>query len=184
MRPPSRSFMIQTFLRSIDALCRASAWLAAVTLAAMGLLGMVEILSRWWFNYSLPFAFEFSAYMLAFIMFGGSAWALTEGAHIRVNLIMQPLGPKGRRVIDLIGTTFALGISIYLSIASVQFTARTYELGSVSYFPSETPLAWPQTALTFGICLLTLALLARLIRLLIGEETEKEKDKNLEETSL
>lgn len=176
--------MIQIFLRSTDALCRASAWLAAITLAVMGLLGMVEILSRWWFNYSLQFAFEYSAYMLAFIMFGGSAWALTEGAHIRVNLIMQPLEPAARRVVDVFGTVFALGISIYLSIASVRFTARTYELGSVSYFPSETPLAWPQTALTFGICLLSLALLARLVRLLIGEATEKEKDKNLEETSL
>ncbi len=175
--------MVQTLLRSIDALCRASAWLAALTLAVMGLLGMAEILSRWWFNYSLPFAFEYSAYMLAFVMFGGSAWALGEGGHIRVNLIMQPLGPTGRRLVDLVGTTFALGISIYLSIASVQFTARTYALGSVSYFPSETPLAWPQTALTFGICLLTLALLARLIRLVIGEDLENDVDKNLEDVS-
>lgn len=146
----------------------------------MGLLGMAEILSRWWFNYSLQFAFEYSAYMLAFIMFGGSAWALSEGGHIRVNLIMQPLGPTGRRIVDLVGTTFALGVSVYLSIASVQFTARTYVLGSVSYFPSETPLAWPQTALTFGICLLTLALSARLIRLLIGEAPQKGMDENLE----
>jgi TRAP-type mannitol/chloroaromatic compound transport system permease small subunit len=177
--------MIQIFLRSIDALCRVSAWLAAITLALMGLLGMVEILSRWWFNYSLQFAFEYSAYMLAFILFGGSAWALGQGAHIRVNLIMQPLGAGARRVVDLIGTTFALGISSYLSIASVQFTARTYALGSVSYFPSETPLAWPQTAFTFGLCLLSLALLARLIRLVIGEEAEVSADKkNLEETAL
>lgn len=177
--------MIQIFLRSIDALCRASAWLAAIALAVMGLLGMVEILSRWWFNHSLQFAFEYSAYMLAFIMFGGSAWALKEGGHIRVNLIMQPLGPVARRAVDMVATVFALGISTYLSIASVRFTARTYELGSVSYFPSETPLAWPQTAFTFGLCLLTLALLARLIRLVIGEATESDIDKkNLEEASL
>jgi TRAP-type C4-dicarboxylate transport system permease small subunit len=177
--------MIQILLRSIDFLCQASAWLAASTLAVMGLLGMAEILSRWWFNYSLQFAFEYSGYMLAFIMFGGSAWALNEGGHIRVNLIMGPLGPSARRAVDMVGTIFALGISTYLSVASVRYTAKTYELGTLSFFPSETPMAWPQTALTFGICLLTLALLARLIRLTIGEATEKAVDnENLEEAPL
>jgi len=175
--------MIQIFLRSIDFLCTASAWLAALTLAVMGVLGMAEILSRWWFNYSLQFAFEYSGYMLCFIMFGGSAWALNEGGHIRVNLIMGPLAPAARRAVDIAGTIFALGISAYLSLASVRYTARTYELGTLSFFPSETPMAWPQTALTFGICLLTLALLARLIRLIMGEATERAvNNANLEET--
>jgi len=177
--------MIQIFLRSIDFLCRASAWIAASTLAVMGVMGMAEILSRWWFNYSLQFAFEYSGYMLCFIMFGGSAWALNEGGHIRVNLIMGPLRPAARRAVDMVATVFALGISIYLSLASIRYTARTYELGTLSFFPSETPMAWPQTALTFGICLLTLALLARLIRLMIGEATEKEvNNENLEEAPL
>jgi TRAP-type C4-dicarboxylate transport system permease small subunit len=85
----------------------------------------------------------------------------------------------------MVGTIFALGISTYLSVASVRYTAKTYELGTLSFFPSETPMAWPQTALTFGICLLTLALLARLIRLTIGEATEKAVDnENLEEAPL
>ena len=85
----------------------------------------------------------------------------------------------------MVATVFALGISIYLSLASIRYTARTYELGTLSFFPSETPMAWPQTALTFGICLLTLALLARLIRLMIGEATEKEvNNENLEEAPL
>ncbi|MDA1057248.1 MAG: TRAP transporter small permease, partial [Proteobacteria bacterium] len=120
-----------------------------------------------------------------FIMFGGSAWALREGGHIRVNLIMQPLGPRARRAVDLVGTAFALGISTYLSVASVNFTARTFALGSLSIFPTETPLGWPQTAFSFGICLLTLALLARLIRVVIDEAPDSSGGENkLEETVL
>ncbi|MDA1311460.1 MAG: TRAP transporter small permease [Proteobacteria bacterium] len=167
--------MINTLLRAIDGLCRGAAWLAALLLAALAVLGMVEILSRWWFNYSLPITFEYSSYMLGLVMLGGTAWALREGGHIRVTLIMQPLGERARRIVDLIGTTFALGVSLYLSAALVNFTARTLALGSVSFFPSQTPLGWPQAAFTAGVCLLSLALFARLLRLILGEPPEARK---------
>lgn len=177
--------MIQPLLRAIDRVCLASAWVAAILLAVMALLGMAEILSRWWFNYSIPIAFEYSSYMLSFILFGGSAWALRDGGHIRVSLILQPLSASAVRVVDFIATAFALGVSVYMSIALVSFTIVTFERNSLSFFPSQTPLGWPQTALSAGVCFISLALLARLIRIVIREAPEATKaGKSLEETSL
>ncbi len=174
--------MIDTFLKAVDGLTRLSAWVAASLLAVLALLGMAEILSRALFNYSIPIAFEYSSYMLAFIMFGGSAWALREGGHIRVTLIMGPFGPRSRRVLDIGATAIGLAVSIYLTYAVIAFTVGTYVLGTNSFFPSETPLAIPQTGLAFSVTLLTLALLARLIRLFIGEPTEAgNHDETLEE---
>lgn len=170
--------MLGRALRFVDFLCRASAWVAAALLAMVAVLGMAEILSRWWFNYSIPIAFEYSSYALAFIMFGGSAWALRQRGHIRVNLIMQVLGPGARRVADLIATLFALGVSLYLSYALILFTSRTFARDSVSFFPSQTPLGWPQLALTVGACLISLALLARLLRILIKEPAEAEESRD------
>jgi TRAP-type C4-dicarboxylate transport system permease small subunit len=177
--------VIHSFLKAIDGLTRLSAWVAAALLAILAVLGIAEILSRALFNYSIPIAFEYSSYMLAFIMFGGSSWALREGGHIRVSLIMGPLSPRLRRLVDIAATFIALAVATYATYAIISFTAGTYQMGSKSFFPSETPLGIPQTALAAAITLLALALLARLIRLLIGEAPENENpEETLEESSL
>lgn len=163
---------LRLFLRAVDGLCRWAAYASAAILAALFVLGFVEILSRKILNYSIPFALEYSQYMLAILMFGGSAWALREGGHIRVTLLFQAISPKARRVVDFAATSFAFVIAVFLAQAFIRFTIVTYQRGSVSYFPSETPLAWPQTAMAFGITLISLALAARLIRLAIGEAPE------------
>jgi TRAP-type C4-dicarboxylate transport system permease small subunit len=168
--------MIQKLLRAIDAVCLWAAYVACFLLVLMAILGMIEIASRGLFNHSIPIAFEFSRYMLAMTMFLGSSWALRDGGHIRVTLLFE---------VEFVATTFALGVSLYLSRAIIVFTATTYERGSRSFYPSETPLAWPQTALAIGIALISLALLARLIRIVINEPTESSKaGAGLEETSL
>lgn len=163
---------LRLFLRAVDGLCRWAAYVSAGILAALFVLGFVEILSRKILNYSIPFALEYSQYMLAILMFGGSAWALREGGHIRVTLLFQAISPTARRVVDFAATSFALVIAVFLAQAFIRFTIVTYQRGSLSYFPSETPLAWPQTAMALGITLISLALVARLIRLAIGEAPE------------
>lgn len=164
--------ILRLFLRGVDGLCRWAAYASAAVLAALFVLGFVEILSRKLLNYSIPIALEYSSYMLAILMFGGSAWALREGGHIRVTLLFQALGPKARRGVDFGATLFAFAIAVFLARAFIGFTAGTYRRGSLSFFPSETPLAWPQTAVAFGVTLISLALFARLIRLVINEATE------------
>ncbi len=165
-------YYVRLFLRVVDGMCRWAAYASAGLLAALFALGFVEILSRKLLNYSIPFALEYSQYMLAILMFGGSAWALREGGHIRVTLLLQVLSPRMRRIVDFAATSFGFAISAFLAQAFVRFTIVTYQRGSLSYFPSETPLAWPQTAMAVGISLISLALAARLIRLLIGEAPE------------
>src|SRR6056297_2176376 len=56
--------------------------------------------------------------------------------------------------------------------ASAENALRSFERGSVSYYPSRTPLAFPQSVLALGLLLLTLALLARAIRLALDEPPE------------
>jgi hypothetical protein len=44
----------------------------------------------------------------------------------------------------------------------------------VSFFPSRTPIGYPQIIVAFGALTLSLALLARLIRLLRNEAPERD----------
>ncbi|MEM9199941.1 MAG: hypothetical protein AAGD12_19070, partial [Pseudomonadota bacterium] len=73
---------------------------------------------------------------------------------------------------DLLGSVFALGVSLFVSLALVEYTARSFEVGSVSTYPTRTPIWMPQAVLTFGWVVLVLGLIARILRLITGRMPE------------
>jgi TRAP-type C4-dicarboxylate transport system permease small subunit len=107
------------------------------------------------------------------ILFCGSGWALRQGGHIRVAVLLQALPAALARALDLLSTCFALGVVAYLSLAMWRQWLRTIDLGSTSFYPMGTPIWIPQGFLTLGVLLLLLAILARLARLLLGRPPER-----------
>ena len=151
------------------------------SVVGMTLLGVLEILLRATIKYSIPFSLEYGTYALCLVMFAGSGWAMRSGSHIRVGLLVALLPAGGRRVADVAGTVFGLGISCYLSVALVRYVLETYERGTVSIHLSHTPLAYPQSLFALSTCVLTLALIVRLIRLLLNEAPEEARPVAAEE---
>lgn len=159
-------------LRLIDGACAVGAGVAAISAALLAVLFVVEVVATSFLSWSQPWAVEYSIYLQAFILFCGAGWALRQGGHIRVAILLQLAPPGVARTLDLAGTTFALGVIGYATYALIQQTARTIGFGSVSYYPMQTPLWVPQAVLTAGFVLLTLAFAARLIRLVRNEPVE------------
>ena len=163
---------LRALLRAIDTACAAGAAVAALGAAAMAAILITEVIATSFLDWSQPWSVEFSGYALLAVLFAGSGWALREGAHIRVTLVRQGLPPRAAHAFDVAATLLALAVAAYASRALVLYAARSWELGTVSTYLSQTPLAWPQSVLAASFALLTLALLARLIRLLAGEPAE------------
>lgn len=159
-------------LGAIDAICEAAANIAAVVVVLIASLAILDIVLRAFFDFGLTFALEYESYALAIVMFGASGWALRHGAHIRVGLLVNMLPPRGRHWADVAATAFSLGVSGYVSVAIVSYTISTAERGTVSIQISQTPLIYPQALFAASVCTITLALFARLLRLLIGEPPE------------
>jgi TRAP-type C4-dicarboxylate transport system permease small subunit len=157
------------YLRLVDRLCDAGAAAAGLLLLGLFGLGFVEIVLRAVFAVSLSVAVEYSGYLLILSLFLGSGWTLRQGGHIRVSLLAEKLSPANRRRLDIVCTLLGLLIAGFLAYSVLRFGLGTLARGTVSYYPSATPLAYPQLMLAAGPCLLTLAFSARLIRLLRGE---------------
>ena len=164
--------MLRRALTAIDAICEAAANIAAVVVVLIALLGILDIFLRAFFDFGLTFALEYESYALAIVMFGASGWALRHGAHIRVGLLVNLLPPRGRHWADVAATAFSLGVSGYVSVAIIRYTISTAERGTVSIQISQTPLIYPQALFAASVCTITLALFARLVRLLIGDQPE------------
>ncbi len=164
--------MLRRVLSAIDAICKAAANIAALVVLGIAALAILDIVLRAFFDFGLTFALEYESYALAIVMFGASGWALRHGAHIRVGLLVNKLRRGGRHWAEVAATAFSLGVSGYVSAAVIRYAISTAERGSVSIQISQTPLVYPQALFAASVCTITLALCARLVRLLIGEPPE------------
>ena len=158
-------------LKGIDRICGFAAGVAAVLLGALFVLGITEIILRSVFAISLSFSAEYSGYFLVLVLFLGSGWTLSTGGHIRVTLLSEHVSPKVARVLDGASTLIALVVSTILTGALINYTVGTWVRGTLSYYSSETPLAYPQALLSLGLVVLTLSLFARLVRVISGANT-------------
>ncbi len=139
--------------------------------ASCSILGLIvaEVLSRNFFNVSLYFAWEFSAYLMGAAFLMGAAYALRAGAQIRVNVLLENLPKPVARLLDIFATICGVLIAAYLTWALGELTWLSYVRESRSPEKSEI-LRWiTQFPLALGSLLFTLQTIARLGRLLRGE---------------
>jgi TRAP-type C4-dicarboxylate transport system permease small subunit len=159
-------------LRWIDGIAFAGAVTASIACLCLAVMLVFEVIVTSFFEWSQPWAVEYSGYLLLFVLFSGSGWALKQGAHIRVTALTDMLPTSWMRWLDILCSLAALALTAYLSAALVEHAWRSYGFGSLSVFPSRSPLYIPQAALALSVIILSLSLLARIIRRLRGEEVE------------
>ncbi|MEM9881114.1 MAG: TRAP transporter small permease [Pseudomonadota bacterium] len=157
--------MNQRLCHLIDRICGLSGGLTAVYVAALAVLSLAEIISRNVLSYSIPFAVEYAGYLVILVLTTGLGWALNESAHIRVSLVLERLAPPWRQRLDLAASLVGLCVSCFFAYALWTFAIETTLRGTVSYFPSQTPLAIPQLLMTIGPTVLALAFCGRILRL-------------------
>jgi len=115
---------------------------------------------------TIPSYADFAGFMLAGATFLAMAYTLRSGGHIRVNLVVQRLSPRVALVAEFLALTVAsvfVGYALYFSGALV---LESLHYGDVSNGIIPVPLWLPQSAMTFGLGLLLVALLHTLVDLI------------------
>ena len=115
---------------------------------------------------TIPSYADFAGFMLAGATFLAMAYTLRSGGHIRVNLVVQRLSPRVVIIAEFLALTVAnvfVGYTLYFSGALV---LESLHYGDVSNGIIPVPLWLPQSAMTFGMGLLLVALLHTLVDLI------------------
>ena len=115
---------------------------------------------------TIPSYADFAGFMLAGATFLAMAYTLRSGGHIRVNLVVQRLSPRVVLMAEFLALTVAsvfVGYALYFSGALV---LESLHYGDVSNGIIPVPLWLPQSAMTFGMGLLLVALLHTLVDLI------------------
>ncbi|MEM7692882.1 MAG: TRAP transporter small permease [Pseudomonadota bacterium] len=138
--------------------------LAALCLIAILILIVLQMLARWT-GEVFPGAPDYAGYAMAAASFFAFAHALNRGAHIRVSLLLNSVGPRARRVIEIWCFGIATALAWYFVYYSIRFIYWSWKFNDISQGPDATPLWIPQLAVVTGGFVLALALTDNLISL-------------------
>lgn len=153
-------------LRSVlDFIYLAAGVLAALSLVAILVLIVVQMLARWT-GEVFPGAPEYAGYAMAAASFLAFANALNRGSHIRVSILLNAVPHKFRRVIEVWCFTIGAAVMWYFCWYAYRFVYWSWKFNDISQGQDKTPLWIPQSAMLIGAVILAIALTDHLIHVL------------------
>lgn len=131
---------IKTITRWIDNMNEwVGSGVAWVTLGLV-LVVFVDVVMRYLFNKSYVFTQELEWHLFGFIFLMGAGYTLLHDGHVRVDIIYQRLGIKGRAWTNLLGVIlFLIPGCIMVITTSWQFAANSFSMMEGSPDPGGIP---------------------------------------------
>ena len=149
----------------LDFLYTASGVAAALCLIAILTLIVLQMLARWT-GEVFPGAPDYAGYAMAAASFLAFASALNKGAHIRVSIVLNLVGPGLRRLINI--WCFGIGAltAWYVVYYAYRFVSFSYKFNDISQGQDKTALWIPQSVMLVGMVIFAIALTDHLLRLI------------------
>ncbi|MEM5500382.1 TRAP transporter small permease [Ahrensia kielensis] len=136
----------------VQTLARINGYIALIA-GIMLLIAVIAILAdvaMRAFGHPLGGTDELSGYVMAIATAWGASYALTERAHVRIELIRNKLVPAGRAWIDLLSLSALSITAIVIGWRGWGVLASTLTNDARANTALATPLAWPQTLWFMG----------------------------------
>jgi len=174
--------ILSNIARGIDIL---NEWIGrGVSWVTLGLVLVVfiDVVMRYLLNTSYVFTQELEWHLFAFIFLMGAGYTLLHDGHVRVDIIYQRLGLKGRAWLNLLGVIFFLIPGCLMVIStSFKFAYNSFSMLEGSPDPGGIPFRFIlKGCITAGFLLLLLQGLSlgihSLLQLLGFEKTEEASD--------
>lgn len=124
--------MHRSMRSAVDWIRRRAENIVAAMLAIMFVAFIIQIASRYFFNFPIGWSSELSVVAWLYMVLIGSALWLKESEEIRFDLVSGSLGPRGRRVIGII--VAAVGLVLFAMSFPATWTYVTFmKVESSSY---------------------------------------------------
>ncbi len=159
----------------LDRIYFGSGVVAALFLISILTLIVIQMLARWT-GEVFPGASDYAGYCMAAASFFAFAHALNRGAHIRVSMLLNAVGPIFRRVLDTWCFAIASGLGWYFAYYATKATYWSWKFKDISQGEDATALWIPQSAMVLGSVIFAIALTDHLIHVLVSGDHRIEAD--------
>jgi len=129
--------------RVIDALGRATSWLALVIVVLMA----VNVILRYLFSYGTVWAQELEWHLLAPLILFGMSYALLHGEHVRVDVLYAKFSAANKLRVDVAGSLLCIAISVIVIWLSIKYVQQAWVIDEKSPDPGGLPYRWVLKAL-------------------------------------
>lgn len=83
-----------------------------------------EVTLRYLFSHSLIFTEELSRYLMVWIVFLGSALAIRDGSHIRIQFLVNRLGSRMQQIVKLAAYALIVTFLVFITIEGLKILPR------------------------------------------------------------
>jgi TRAP-type C4-dicarboxylate transport system permease small subunit len=151
-----------SFGHIFERFCFFLAVLSAGLILFVSLLITYDVSTRYFFDFSSPWAFDLSEYSLVWISFLGAPWVLLQNRHVRIDMLVERLPV---RVQKFLGVAVSLVASFMCGVLAWRTGIAAFE-----YYNNEVmmpriwriPRIFPYVAIPLGSGLLSIAFLVRM----------------------
>lgn len=123
----------------------------------------IEVVRREIFAYSSIWGEEIVRYSFIYLAWIGAAAAVKERGHIRIDVIMNYVGPKVKAVLYILGDIIMFAVAIVAIIYSYETVHVSMKFGSVTH-GLRISQVWFLTAVPLGFSLVALRLIQSFLR--------------------
>lgn len=146
---------MKKILKNLDAYF--AGFMFAITLIVV----VVNVFTRYFANYIIPWGEEVATTCFVYTTFVGAAWCLRTHQHVGVDLLVDRLPAGARKIVHIITDLIILVTNGYITYLSYQFVMSS----RVKTMPIlKVSSVWLNSALILGFGLMTIYSLVNLIK--------------------
>lgn len=154
--------MTENLLRGVHALLATIRLLSGVLLVGSVSLNFVNVVGRYFFNVSIPWAEEAMLFLMVGCVFLGNGLVAWSGRQIRMDVIVGMMPPRVREALDLLAELvfIATAITIVIFAWPVIRDLAAFDQRSQA---ADFPLVVPQAMVPIGFSIMAFLVAVRLI---------------------
>lgn len=154
--------------RILDRIYGAAAWAAALFMIGTLLMILLSVTGRL-FDFHVRGTDAYAGYCMAAAAFLALAHTLKRGEHIRVTLILDHTGSRGRQALELWSHAAGLLCAVLLAWFALRLAWQSFQFNDISQGTDATPLWIPQIGMALGSVIFAIAIADELVAVLRGE---------------
>jgi C4-dicarboxylate transporter DctQ subunit len=154
--------MTEKLLRLVRALVAVIGALSGVLLVASVALNFANVVGRYFFNASIPWAEEAMLFLMVGCVFLGNGVVAWSGRQIRMDVVVRMLPPKVREALDLFSELVFLITAVAIVIFAWPVIRDLAEFDQRSQ-AADFPLVIPQAMVPIGLSIMAFLIAVRLL---------------------
>jgi TRAP-type C4-dicarboxylate transport system permease small subunit len=154
--------MIDHLLRGVRALLAVIRVLSGVMLVASVALNFANVIGRYFFSVSIPWAEEAMLFLMVGCVFLGNGVVAWSGRQIRMDIVISRLPPKVRAALDLFSELVLIATTVTIVIFAWPVIRDLAAFDQRSQ-AADFPLVIPQALVPIGLAIMALLVAARLL---------------------